>query len=74
MDLAMDISSASEEVFLHSGSISRRALIRSGFSVGRSIIGTMTTTPVLAYPGSYLSMMMYFVGQGTPMVDILNLK
>ncbi len=74
MDLAMDIASASEEVYLHSPSISRSRLMRSGFSVGRSIIGTMTTTLVLAYSGSYLSLMMYFVGQGTPLVDILNLK
>jgi len=74
MDLAMDIASASEEVYLHSPSISQSRLMRSGFSVGRSIIGTMTTTLVLAYSGSYLSLMMYFVGQGTPLVDILNLK
>ena len=34
----------------------------------------MTTTLMLAYSGSYLSMMMYFAGQGTPIIDILNYK
>ena len=34
----------------------------------------MTTTLMLAYSGNYLSMLMYFMGQGTPLVDIINLK
>lgn len=74
MDLAMDVSASCREVLVHHPDITRSGLIRSGFSVGRSVIGTMTTTLMLAYSGSYLSMMMYFMGQGTPVVDILNLK
>ena len=74
MDLSMDIASACEELVLHKPEITRRELLRSGFSVGRSVIGTMTTTLMLAYSGSYLSMLMYFAGQGTPLVDIANLK
>lgn len=64
MDLSMDIASASEELILHKPDITRRELLLSGFSVGRSVIGTMTTTLMLAYSGSYLSMLMYFAGQG----------
>lgn len=60
MDLSMDIS--------------RRALMKSGLLVGRSVLGTMTTTLMLAYSGNYLSMLMYFAGQGTPLTDIINLK
>lgn len=74
MDLAMDVSASCQEVCVHHPEITRRELVRSGFSVGRSVIGTMTTTLMLAYSGSYLSMMMYFMGQGTPVVDILNFK
>ena len=74
MDLSMDIASAGEELVLHKPGITRRELLRSGFSVGRSVIGTMTTTLLLAYSGSYLSMLMYFAGQGTPLMDIANLK
>ena len=74
MDLSMDISASMEEIRLHRPDISRGALIRSGLSVGRSVLGTMTTTLMLAYSGNYLSMLMYFVGQGTPITDLLNLK
>lgn len=74
MDLAMDISASCEEICLHRPDISRAALVKSGMSIGRSVLGTMTTTLMLAYSGNYLSMLMYFMGQGTPVVDILNLK
>ena len=68
MDLSM------EEVHRHKPDISRRALMKSGLLVGRSVLGTMTTTLMLAYSGNYLSMLMYFAGQGTPLMDIINLK
>ena len=74
MDLSMDISVSMEEVHRHTPDISRRALMKSGLLVGRSVLGTMTTTLMLAYSGNYLSMLMYFAGQGTPLTDIINLK
>lgn len=74
MDLSMDIAAACGEILVHKPDISRRALIKSGFAVGRSVIGTMTTTLMLAYSGSYLTLMLFFAGQGTPVIDILNLK
>lgn len=74
MDLSMDISVSMEEICYHKPEIRRAELMKSGLKVGRSVLGTMTTTLMLAYSGSYLSMMMYFVGQGTPILDILNLK
>ena len=63
-----------EELHLHRPDLSRTALMKSGLTVGRSVLGTMTTTLMLAYSGNYLSMLMYFVGQGTPLGDIINLK
>jgi len=74
MDLAMDISSAVEEVISKKPDISRWEATRSGFAVGRSVIGTMTTTLLLAYSGGYLSLLMVFAAQGTPIINILNLK
>ena len=70
----MDISVSMEEVHRHKPDISRRALMKSGLLVGRSVLGTMTTTLMLAYSGNYLSMLMHFAGQGTPLMDIINLK
>ncbi len=74
MDLAMDIASAMDEIAYHKRDISRWQLFRSGLSVGRSVIGTMTTTLVLAYSGGYLTMLMYFMSQGIPVANILNLN
>ncbi len=74
MDLAMDMSAAVHEVLLHHPDITRAELIKSGFRVGRSVTGTMTTTLMLAYSGSFLSMLMYFMGQGTPVIDLINYK
>ncbi|MDO4548984.1 MAG: YibE/F family protein [Clostridia bacterium] len=74
MDLSMDIASACWEIRIHKDDITRRQMLKSGFAVGKNVIGTMTTTLILAYSGSYLSMMMYFVGQGTPVIDLFNLK
>ena len=74
MDLSMDVSVSMEEIHHHRPDVSRAALMKSGLKVGRSVLGTMTTTLMLAYSGNYLSMLMYFVGQGTPIGDIVNLK
>ena len=74
MDLSMDVSVSMEEIHHHRPDLSRAALMKSGLKVGRSVLGTMTTTLMLAYSGNYLSMLMYFVGQGTPLSDIVNLK
>ena len=74
MDLSMDISVSLEEIHHHKPDISYPALMKSGLLVGRSVLGSMTTTLMLAYSGNYLSMLMYFVGQGTPVTDIINLK
>ena len=74
MDLSMDISCACEEIRFHKPGITRMELLRSGLFLGRNVLGTMTTTLMLAYSGNYLSMLMYFVGQGTPVTDVINLK
>ncbi|HOO62396.1 MAG TPA: YibE/F family protein [Synergistaceae bacterium] len=74
MDLAMDIASSMDEVAHHGRDISRWQLFRSGLSVGRAVIGTMTTTLILAYSGGYLTMLMLFMGQGIPVTNILNLN
>ncbi len=72
MDLAMDISSAMDEIKLKRPDIGFTEHIASGMSVGRSVIGTMTTTLLLAYSGSYIAMLMLFMGQGVPLVNLFN--
>lgn len=74
MDLAIDISSAMREVVIHNPRVTRYDLLKSGVMVGRTVIGSMTTTLVLAYSGGYLTMLMLFMGQGVPNANILNLS
>ena len=74
MDLAMDIAAAMEEIKEKKPDITTLEHMRSGLRVGRSVIGTMTTTLLLAYSGSYITMLMLFIGQGLPMPIILNLN
>lgn len=72
MDLAMDIASSVDEVARHCPDLPRRALFLSGLRVGRSVVGTMTTTLLLAYSGGYLTLLMVFAAQGTPPLVFLN--
>ncbi|WP_367340994.1 YibE/F family protein [Aminivibrio sp.] len=74
MDLAMDVSSAMAEIAEKRPDLSRRQLVLSGFAVGRSVVGTMTTTLLLAYTGSYSSLLLVFVAQGVPLANILNMQ
>ncbi|MEW6564261.1 MAG: YibE/F family protein [Spirochaetota bacterium] len=73
MDLSMDISSAMGELVHKHPQISRGELIKSGFNVGRHVVGTMTTTLLLAYTGGYTALMMTFIAQGVPMANIINM-
>jgi uncharacterized membrane protein len=74
MDIAMDVSSTIVEVAYHNPGISKKKLILSGLRVGQSVIGTMTTTLLLAYSSSYMGLLMVFMAQGTPGMQILNLN
>lgn len=74
MDVAVDIASALQELVSKKPGLSRRELIQSGFTIGRSIMGTMATTLLLAYSGGYIGLLMVFMAQGTPIENILNLK
>ncbi|EKQ50255.1 MULTISPECIES: YibE/F family protein [unclassified Clostridium] len=74
MDVAVDITSAVAEVVEKKPSITKIEAIKSGVNVGRSIMGTMMTTLLLAYSGGYIGLLMVFMAQGTPIINILNLK
>ena len=74
MDLSVDITSAVHEVIEKRPDIGWKEAVRSGMNVGRSAMGTMTTTLLLAYSGGYIALLMVFMAQGTPLVNILNYK
>lgn len=74
MDLGVDITSAVYEVVEKRPDLSWREAARSGMNVGRSAMGTMTTTLLFAYSGGYIALLMVFMAQGTPVEHILNYK
>lgn len=74
MDLAVDITSAIWEVVCKKPEIGWKEAAASGMNVGRAAMGTMTTTLLLAYSGGYVTLMMVFMAQGTPLYNIFNYK
>ena len=72
MDLSVDITSSVSEVVRNCPSILKKEAIKSGLTVARAAMGTMTTTLLLAYSGTCIAMLMTFMAQGTPTYNILN--
>lgn len=72
MDLAMDIAASMDEIRKKKPQIGIWEHIGSGMAVGRAVVGTMTTTLLLAYSGSYIGLLMLFMGQGIPLLSMLN--
>lgn len=73
MDVTMDISVSVSEVVSKKPDITTKEAISSGMSVAKAVTGTMTTTLLLAYSGSYTALFMVFMAQGTPVMNIFNL-
>lgn len=72
MDLGMDIAAGICEVARHGSGLGFRDLFASGCRIGRAVVGTMTTTLLLAYSGGYLTLLMVFASQGTAPADFVN--
>jgi uncharacterized membrane protein len=73
MDLAMDVAASMDELVSKKEDITVTETMRSGFSVGRAVVGTMTTTLLLAYSGGYITLLMAFMAQGVPLANLFNL-
>jgi uncharacterized membrane protein len=54
--------------------IPARRLFREGMVVGRDHLGATVNTLVLAYAGSSLPVLLVLAGQGTPLLDALELE
>ncbi len=74
MDVAMDIAASQNELILKKPTMKTKELIVSGFNIAYPIIGTMTTTLLFAYSGSFLFIFMMFMTKGTPMINICNIN
>lgn len=72
MDLAMDIAAGMSEVRRHNPDVGFKDLFFSGCRIGRAVVGTMTTTLLLAYSGGYLTLLMVYASEGVRPVDFIN--
>lgn len=72
MDLAMDIAASMDEIKSKQPEIGLAEHIRSGLRIGRAVIGTMTTTLLLAYSSSHIALFLLFMAKGLPAANILN--
>lgn len=72
MDVAMSIASSLEEIQENNLSFQKHDLIRSGFNIGKDIMGTMTNTLILAYIGSSLVMVLIYAASAYPILQLLN--
>lgn len=72
LDLSIDISAAIEEIYINNKDIGKKAILKSGMNISKSVLGTQTTTLLLAYLGSFICVMMVYMAQGTPFINILN--
>ncbi|MBE6877873.1 MAG: YibE/F family protein [Ruminococcaceae bacterium] len=72
MDVAMDIASALAELKSQVPDISATQIVKSGFTIGRDIIGTMANTLILAYIGSSLSCTLLMVAGNPSLLLLFN--
>ncbi len=74
IDVSISISSSMNEIFRNNQSITKSALLKSGISVGKDILGTMTNTLLFAYVGGFLALIIWFNKLNYSIPDILNGK
>ncbi len=74
MDIAMDVAASMEEIKAKKPDISMLELLQSGIRIGRHVIGTMSTTLLLAYSGGFITLLMLFMTKDAHFTRAINLK
>lgn len=72
MDVGMSIASSLDEIKNKTKDITWKELFKSGMSIGRDVIGTMTNTLILAYVGGALKLILLFLACDMHLGEILN--
>lgn len=73
MDVAVDIAASLHEISVKVKHPTFRELFRSGITIGRDLMGTMSNTLILAYIGSSLSVVLLIAGgNNAPLFTMLN--
>ncbi len=73
MDVAVNIAASLHEIAVKVRRPSFSELVRSGITIGRDIVGTMSNTLILAYIGSSLAcLMLYVSNNGDSLLNLFN--
>lgn len=72
MDVAMSIATSMYEIKEIKPEISTKEMVKSGFEIGKDILGTMTNTLILAYVGSGFLAIIVIVGFNSDLYQIFN--
>lgn len=72
MDVAMSLSSSLAELKEQAPDMTGSGVVRSGFVIGRDIMGTMSNTLILAYIGSSLSTTLLLVAYNSNVMLLFN--
>lgn len=72
MDITMSISSAMTEILEKAKKISIFELLKSGYTVGKDAMGTMSNTLILAYVGESLLLIILLIFNNSDYMTLLN--
>lgn len=73
MDVAVNIAASLHEIAVKVQKPTFGELCRSGFTIGRDIVGTMSNTLILAYIGSSMcSLLLYVHANGDSLLNLFN--
>lgn len=74
MDVSIDIASSLTEVASKMEKPDFKEIVKSGFNIGKDIMGTMTNTLILAYIGSSLSTVLLLTASSHSLTYLFNLE
>lgn len=74
MDVSIDIASSLYEVADKLDKPDFKTIVKSGFNIGKDIMGTMTNTLILAYIGSSLSTVLLLTASNHSLIYLFNLE
>ena len=72
MDVAMSIASSLHEISINVEKPTFSMLMKSGINIGRDLMGTMANTLILAYIGSFLTIVVLYTASNESVIQILN--
>lgn len=73
MDVSMSISSTLQELYDQNPTMTARQLFRSGMTVGRDMMGTMSNTLILAFVGGSINTIVMFYAYNYEYLQLINL-